>query len=90
MTSHIKSIIAEIENTVNYKVVYLGMGNSFKRLNHKAFDGWIKHPSYSNPQRSTFYGTDKHNQYFAPLDSDIARINGHVPRTKEISRKITL
>lgn len=95
----IEDCINYLSKKENTKVVYLGLGGTFNLgKNYKLF-GWcfgptsLKLKSYSletsSPNRGIFSGDSDMLHYFAPLYSDVARLNGHVPQIKEISRKIT-
>lgn len=88
----INCIISALEHAHKYKIVHLGIGNSFKML-PSGFLGWafkriIIEKFNESPKQ--FQGWDAFYHYFAPLDSAIARLNGHFPKAQVISRKINL
>lgn len=88
----INTTINEIKIAYKCEVVYLGMGNEFKPLLNDdgivvPFRGW----THNYPREVDLWdGNDDGAHYFAPLGSDIARLNGHVPKHKLTSRTMKL
>lgn len=88
---NIEKIIKHLEKS-HGRVVYLGIGTFFKRFDHQV-KSWFVYDNdmdiYSVVTGPHFCGgSNKH--YFAPLDSDIARLNGHYQTSKLVSRKLSL
>lgn len=91
----------KLERQHNIKIVYLGKGMRFKPLRNKVeelsqFYGWCladsNSPRYSFEDVNNGYwiGGVPSNHYFAPIYSEIARINGHQKSVNVISRTLQL
>lgn len=92
--------IERIRKSIAYEygseIISLGIGSNFKTKN--SFYGWnilrtdvcdtfdISNGIDQGVCSGGFSGIF----YFAPLDSDVARLNGHVPKIKLLSRKLSL
>lgn len=67
-------------------IVYLGMGRGFKTFeNDRLFEGYVlqKDEKWSCAFISNYRGGDWGSYYFAPADSEIARLNGIKPRIRK-------
>lgn len=97
MTKHeaIEQRIKQIEKhhcNKGIKVICLGLGLSFKLPITKKFEGWtsLEHSIHEGSVLPlTWKGNLDDIYYFAPLNSEIAIINGHYTH-KVTSRKIQL